>query len=56
MVQDLIDAQNLDNIMLAFEKRMHDNKRWRKRQPNKADKILEKINEDFEEWNNKNTR
>ena len=56
MVQDLIDAQNLYNIMLAFERRMHGNKRWRKRQPNKADKILEKINEDFEEWNNKNTR
>ena len=49
MVQDLIDAHNVESIMLAFERRMYDSKRWRKRQPNKADKIFERMDADFEE-------
>ena len=48
MVQDLVDAQSLTEIMLALENRLYKNKRWRNKEPTKADRILEKINNDFE--------
>jgi len=42
--------------MLAFESRIRKNKKWRCCKPNKAERIIEKMEDDFEEWTSLNTR
>ena len=48
MLQDLINAQSMAEIMLAFEKRLYKNKKWCVMKPAKADIILERMDNDFE--------
>ena len=56
MLQDLVNAESIAEILLAFEKRLYKNKKWCIKKPSKADIILEKMDNDFEKWTNENTR
>ena len=56
MIQDIVDADNLEEVMMAFGRRLNRSKRWMNCKPNKANIILERLNGSFEEWNSENTR
>ena len=43
MIEDLVVAQDIDEICLAFERRLKRNKRWQACKPNKANKMMENL-------------
>ena len=49
MVQDIIDSPDLCSVLLAFELRLNKIRKWIPIKPNKMERILEKMDNDFEE-------
>ena len=49
MIKDLIEAQNIEEILTAFENRLLRNKRWQATKPNKAHRIMKSLEREFDE-------
>ena len=50
MLQDIVDSRNINDTMKAMEKRIKRNKKWTTIKPTKVEIIMEKLNNNLDEW------